>query len=141
MSAVLSAVKAVIQKEDKSFLLIKFIHPKITIWDLPGGRIKYNDSPLDTLLREVKEETFLDVNIERSLGVWWFFPPHLEETQIICHTYLCTPTGNEIKLNNNPADEKHIDYRWVTKQEFLNNPEYNNIEKSLKDLIHKLDIG
>ncbi len=38
-------------------------------WDLPGGHIALGESFEDCLLREVKEETALDVAIDRLLGL------------------------------------------------------------------------
>ncbi|HVA77554.1 MAG TPA: NUDIX hydrolase [Candidatus Binataceae bacterium] len=38
-------------------------------WDLPGGHLAIGESAEQCLLREVKEETALDVSIEGMLGV------------------------------------------------------------------------
>ena len=39
-------------------------------WDIPGGFLEEGEAPLDGLRRELKEETGLDVEPERFLGVW-----------------------------------------------------------------------
>lgn len=139
MPKVFSAVKAIIHDKGK-FLIIKFVHPKITIWDLPGGCINYGESPFNTLIREVKEETNLEIKIIKSVGIWWFYPAHKKDTQIICHTFLCQAINKDIDLTKNPDSEIHTDYDWVTKKEFLHDPKYNNIENSLKELINKTRI-
>ena len=38
-------------------------------WDLPGGHLALGENFEDCLIREVKEETALDVSIERMLGL------------------------------------------------------------------------
>lgn len=38
-------------------------------WTLPGGGVDHGEDPLDTVIREVAEETGLDAAVERLLGV------------------------------------------------------------------------
>ncbi|MEV5981184.1 NUDIX hydrolase [Streptomyces sp. NPDC052114] len=38
-------------------------------WTLPGGRVEHGEDPLDTVVREVAEETGCDAVVERLLGV------------------------------------------------------------------------
>jgi 8-oxo-dGTP diphosphatase len=38
-------------------------------WTLPGGRVEHAEDPLDTVIREVAEETGCDAIAERLLGV------------------------------------------------------------------------
>ena len=39
-------------------------------WDLPGGFVDEDENPLDTIRRELREETGLDVEPEAFVGVW-----------------------------------------------------------------------
>ena len=39
-------------------------------WDIPGGFLEEGEDPIDGLRRELKEETGLEVEPERFLGVW-----------------------------------------------------------------------
>jgi 8-oxo-dGTP diphosphatase len=39
-------------------------------WDLPGGFVDEHEHPLDCLVRELREETGLEVEPEAFLGVW-----------------------------------------------------------------------
>lgn len=54
-------VKALILNPERKALLLKRHHPvKGVYWDIPGGRLQKGESQMDTLLREIKEETGLN---------------------------------------------------------------------------------
>jgi 8-oxo-dGTP diphosphatase len=78
-------------------------------WDLPGGHLALGESFEDCLLREVKEETALDVAIDRMLGFHSMVSePYLQAI------YACRLTVFQtVKLR---ADE-HVEHRWVTLDE------------------------
>ncbi|MFC2142917.1 NUDIX domain-containing protein [Candidatus Aenigmatarchaeota archaeon] len=137
MVDVLSAVKAIIQDGDK-FLLIKTLYKGKTFWDLPGGKIVYGENPHDTLHREIKEETGLDVDIINPMGVWWFFRI-VDKKQVVCNTFLCKPKHTNVDTTKNPSNEENIqEFRWVTKDEFLSDEYDTTGYESLKELISRL---
>lgn len=133
MNHVFSAVKAIIQKGDK-FLVIKQELTHATVWDLPGGKVDFGESPYDTLAREVKEELRLTVNILKPIGMFWFF--RQDGDQVVCTAFLCTANG-EIDLTKNPSTEKITEFKWVTKAEFLSD-EYPVGHNSIKQVISTL---
>jgi 8-oxo-dGTP pyrophosphatase MutT (NUDIX family) len=72
-------------------LLVKRDHP--ALWELPGGGMQPGESPEDTVVREVYEETGTAVEIVELLG--WY-----ERTGFRAHrspVFLCTPTGGHIR--------------------------------------------
>ena len=42
----------------------------LDLWNLPGGGVESGELPTETVIRETKEETGLDVAIERLVGVY-----------------------------------------------------------------------
>lgn len=58
------AAIAIIHHEDfQKILLVK--RRDVPVWVLPGGGIDLNETPEEAVIREVKEETGLDISIER----------------------------------------------------------------------------
>lgn len=131
MNNIFSAVKAIIQKDNK-FLIVKQEVSGHIFWDFPGGRVEYGESPYDTLFREVQEEVSLKVKILKPLGLCWFF--RLDGNQVICNTFLCEAENMNIDITKNPAIENISEYKWVTKEEFASD-EYVVSHESMKDIV------
>ena len=76
-------------------------------WDLPGGHLALNESIEQCLLREVAEETGLEVELERMIGL--NKAPAGPWVQVI---YACRTNrgGSDIRLR----PEEHDDARWAT---------------------------
>lgn len=118
MNRVHAAVKAIIERGNK-FLIIKKVFGNDVVWDFPGGKVKYSESPYETLQREIKEEVNLDVDIVKSLGAWCFFRRHSDNDQVVCLAFLCRTKNKNVDIYKNPADEDIKEFKWVTKEEFL----------------------
>jgi len=134
MPTIYAAVKAIIQKGDK-ILILKQELKNSSVWDLPGGRVDYGESPYDTLIREIKEETGLEAKIKKPLGMFWFF--RQDKAQVICNTFLCSIQNTNVDLSQNSTNEKISEYQWVTIKEFLTE-KYVVSHQSLKNLITKI---
>jgi 8-oxo-dGTP diphosphatase len=75
-------------------------------WDLPGGHLAIGESFEGCLLREIKEETSLEVAIERLLGLHRAVSePYLQAL------YACRLSVYQ-KVQLSP--QEHIESRWAT---------------------------
>lgn len=66
------AVAAAILEKDGKFLLIKEAHAGVDTgkWNQPAGWIEVGENPLESVVREVKEETGFDFTPTQILGVY-----------------------------------------------------------------------
>ncbi len=67
----------------------------IDAWNLPGGKAEARELPDETVLREVKEETGLDVVIERLVGVYG----KADKDELV-FAFVCRVVGGELVLSN-----------------------------------------
>ena len=74
-------------------------------WNIPGGGQEDNESEEQCIVREMKEETNLDVKVECLLIDG---PSHRHSQYHRFKTYLCTPIGGKTK----PDDIECTDVRW-----------------------------
>ena len=64
-------------------------------WNLPGGGLIDGETPWATVMRETKEETGYDVQIDVLTGIYL-----KEAPQEIVFTFRCTISGGEQQLND-----------------------------------------
>lgn len=64
------------------------------MWNLPGGRVESGESPWQGVVREVLEETGLDVEVVRLHGVY-----SLPWRDDLVLNFICRRTGGELRTN------------------------------------------
>jgi 8-oxo-dGTP diphosphatase len=115
---------AIIQNPEKAVLILKH---KIGKWLLPGGKIQKNESWLEALKREIKEETGItQFKIKKILDIDSWIE---NETGYYVVTFVAEiPETYKIELSH-----EHIDYKWI-KMENLDNYNFwhENIKKRIK---------
>jgi len=92
---------AVILGQNNSIFLVKSTYQRFHPWGLPGGSLEYGEHPEEAVVREVWEETSLNVCIEKLLLVSSWLPDR------VGLYYLCRITDGSF----HPSDEvSEFDY-------------------------------
>jgi 8-oxo-dGTP diphosphatase len=131
MRGIYVAVKALIIRDGKILIIKRSSKEDVykNEWDLPGGKLKFGENPIDGLKREVFEETGLKFKIIKPISVWTFFKND-RKTQVIGITFLAKPISDEIKLS-----KEHVDSKWVLPEEIDNYQIHEEIKKLIRSLV------
>lgn len=69
------------------------------MWNLPGGGVEKGELPDEAVIREVKEETGLDVEIEKLSGIYG--KQYKDE---LVFTFICRVVGGELTATSESSD-------------------------------------
>ena len=101
------------------------------VWGLPKGTPDAGESIEQTALREVREETGLEVALEDKIGMieYWFARPS-ERTRYHkrVHFWLMRPTGGDVSAH----DDEHITVAWFPLGEALRRVTHANSADTLQ---------
>jgi len=96
------------------------------VWELPSGKVEYKEDPNKAVIREVKEETGLNVKIVKLLSVHHFM---IDKRHCIQINYLVKSKNYKVKLS-----EEHEDYKWATKYELKKLNTYKDTFKDIRNV-------
>jgi len=97
------AVNAIVSKKDKILFVKRSIGPFKGLWSLPGGFIEYDETVEEALVREVREETGLNVKPTKVVGIY-SKPTRSPHKHIITICYICSIVGGRIKPSNESTE-------------------------------------
>lgn len=103
----INVVAAVIKDETGKILIAQrnFRKAQGGLWEFPGGKIEANETREKAIVREIKEELDIDIQVERYISEKVFNYPEKEINLIVLE---CKKINGDIKLL------EHEDYKWVT---------------------------
>lgn len=105
-------VVAAIIKKDNKILCVQRNENKLSYiskkYEFPGGKMEANETKKETIVREIKEELAMDINVkEEFLTVTHQYPDFL----LTMHSFICTSNESKVTLT------EHIDYKWLELEE------------------------
>ncbi len=99
------AVGVVLDESGRVLLLEHVFHPTYP-WGLPGGWVGRHESPEIAVVRELREETGLEVKVEMPLRIeLGVIPSHLDMA------FLCSLVGGQICLSS-----EILAYQWADRE-------------------------
>lgn len=108
------------ESEGKLLFLLRSSHkPQGNTWCVPGGKLEKGETPQAAVLREVKEETGLQL-AEDALTYCQKVHVRFPERDIVLHLFRAVIAVLPAELS--VAPEEHSAYRWVTFDEAVNLP-------------------
>jgi mutator protein MutT len=105
------AVGAIVIDKGSILLVKRNTEPARGQWSLPGGRVELGETLREALVREVREETGIDVDVDGLIGTAERVV-HDDDGEIAYHyvilDYVCTPRSTDVKAGDDAAE-----VRWV----------------------------
>lgn len=121
-------VRGIIKNENDEILIVKR-HPKSKtdpdMWELPGGKVEKGEFFADALIREIKEETNLDVAVGDFCEAIQNDYMHKRTVQLMMYL---TDINGEVKIS-----EEHTAWMWAS----LDKIKTMEISTSLKKMLKK----
>lgn len=99
--------------EGRVLLLLRKKHPEMNKWSIPGGKVDLFETSQDAIVREVEEETGLNVQVERLLCIDETIRPE-QEQHLLSLIYLVRANSGEPE---NREPQKHAQMRWFAEDE------------------------
>ena len=78
-------------------------------WDNVGGQVQEGEKVEETMIREAKEESGLDVKIKKAGKVWQFFDRY---GRAIAIPYLLQAKSDKAKISG-----EHTEFKWINPKE------------------------
>ncbi|MDP2631388.1 MAG: NUDIX hydrolase [Candidatus Uhrbacteria bacterium] len=101
--------------KDNEFVIVQEAQGLVRgLWNIPAGHLDLDENIHAGTIREIKEETGLDIKIEGLVGVY----QHKSKlgNNVVGFYFHTSVSGGELKTD----PEEIMDAKWVTFEDFLN---------------------
>ncbi len=119
--AFLVSLKAIIVEEGKLLVLENTAEKwgGNSQWELPGGLLEIGEGLEAGLIREVEEETGLEISMGGAVAVWdhWerdfeFADGRVVDARMVAVAFACQVVAGEMKLS-----DEHSQFKWASREE------------------------
>jgi len=103
-------VAAIIKKDNLSLIVQRNKNKHLGLkWEFPGGKVESKETLKEALIREIKEELNITINVHQKIGEEKYKDSKIN---VILHYFLCSHQSGTLKLN------EHENFAWVNKKNF-----------------------
>lgn len=120
----------IINNNDKVLLVLQ---RKSKCWSFPKGHVENNETEIETALREVKEETGIDVNIEASKRYELTYKINNSTNKNVVN-FIARPLNANVKIQ----EKEILDYKWCDINKVVETLTYENTKDLFKKVIKDL---
>lgn len=104
----IKVVAAIIQKENKILATKRGYGEFINMWEFPGGKIESGETKEQALVREIKEELNIEINVDKfAIDIEYQYP----NFYLFMSCFMCSIKEGSIELL------EHNDGKWITKED------------------------
>lgn len=104
----IKVVAAIIKNEYKILATKRGYGEFINMWEFPGGKIEPGETKKQALVREIKEELNIEINVDKfALDIEYQYP----NFYLFMSCFMCSIKEGSIELL------EHNDGKWITKEE------------------------
>ena len=112
------AVDGVVENANNEILLVKQRHREL--WTVPGGQVEVGENLIDALIREIKEESGIDVVVDQlvcvtsNTGTYPGYGGYGMVPTKVMFGFTCTAVGGRLQTSDETSEA-----RWVPKDQVL----------------------
>ena len=129
-------------KHEKSCGAVIFENDKVLViqqvkghWGFPKGHVEEGETEVETAIREIKEETNLDVEIdEKHRYIETYFPKENVKKDVVF--FIAKKIGGEIKVQ----EEEVVQTEWLSPKEAIERVTYDSSKKIMNKVIQDLKL-
>lgn len=105
--------------------------------DIPKGHLERGETTMEAAIRETKEESGLDVNLDpyfkHHMNYWFYFGKERIRKTL---TIFIAKVAPSVKIR---VSQEHEGYKWISSDGYMNFPHYKNMERIFRDANDYID--
>lgn len=126
----IGGVRVVVLDDDDRLLLVKQSHEGNDIWMAPGGGIEEGESAAEAAVREVREETGLDIEVGPLI---WHVEEVSQRGQRFVNFFMGKVTGGRMELGEDP--EFDSENQVLREVRFMSREDMESVERLYPEYI------
>lgn len=100
----IKVVAAIIKRNNQILIAKRSYGDYAGLWEFPGGKIENNETSKNALIREIKEELEIDINIDEYLTCVEYDYPNFH---LSMECFICSLDNDTIQLHD------HSTIKWI----------------------------